>query len=136
MRKTFLFLLLTVFSFNPLSFTFATTANFKPLYKLYNIKEVKTHYVIVVDTSLSMKPVFPTVRENLLKFSSSLNSQDTLTFITFANQPQKIYVVSLKRKRLKRAYRKLQTQKELTQILGLLLGKQLLVLSLNKSLMF
>jgi hypothetical protein len=100
-RKTLFLILVTIFSLNPLIFAFAAAnSNFTPLYKLYNIKEVKTHYVIVVDTSLSMKPIFSTVRESLLKFSSFLSPQDSLTFITFANQPHKIYARQFNKKAL------------------------------------
>jgi len=100
-RKTIFLILVTIFSLYPLIFAFAAVnSNFTPLYKLYNIKEVKTHYVIVVDTSLSMKPIFSTVRESLLKFSSFLSPQDSLTFITFANQPHKIYARQFNKKAL------------------------------------
>lgn len=92
-----------MFSFTFLAFTFAAAnSDFNSLYKLYNIKEVKTHYVIVVDTSLSMKMVFPLVRKSLLNFASSLSSKDTLTFINFANQPQKLYARQFKKEALRK----------------------------------
>lgn len=69
----------------------AKASKFTALYNLYSIKQSKAHYVIVLDRSLSMKPIFPAVRENLLIFLQTLNTKDRLTLITFANKTEKIY---------------------------------------------
>jgi len=61
------------------------------LYRLFDVGNVSTHYVVAIDTSLSMKDSFSSVRDGLSALTDSFKKGDKISIITFDKDPKVIY---------------------------------------------
>lgn len=68
-----------------------TESEISKLYRIFKIKNVSANYIIVIDTSLSMAPVFDEVKDALGGLTQSLKAGDTISIISFDNRPKLIY---------------------------------------------
>jgi len=62
-----------------------------PLYRLFKVKNASVHYLLVIDTSLSMAPSFEQVKDALASLTESLEVGDSVSIIGFDNRPKLIY---------------------------------------------
>ena len=63
----------------------------EPLYRLFKVKNASVHYLLVIDTSLSMAPSFNQVKDALASLTESLEVGDSVSIIGFDNRPKLIY---------------------------------------------
>lgn len=69
----------------------ASTPDVAELYRIFDIKNASAHYIIAIDTSLSMAPTYGQVKEALGSLTQSLKAGDTISVISFDNAPKLIY---------------------------------------------
>ncbi|MBP9824171.1 MAG: VWA domain-containing protein [Thermoanaerobaculia bacterium] len=56
------------------------------LKQLFNLQDQRADYVLVVDTSKSMRPLWPAVKDGLRTFVRSLPEGDSVSFVFFADE--------------------------------------------------
>ena len=66
------------------------------LYRLFDVDNVDTHYIIAIDTSLSMKESFKNVTDGLSSLTESFKKGDTISIVTFDKDAKVIYQGSIK----------------------------------------
>jgi hypothetical protein len=71
--------------------TAATTADEAYLYDLFDVGEVGAEVVVAIDTSLSMREMFPEVRSAVGNFIDILEPGDRLTIITFDRRAKVVW---------------------------------------------
>ena len=63
----------------------------RQLYKLFSVKSVSAHYLLVIDTSLSMSNKLPTVKPAVDQLIKSVGKNDRLTLIVFDNSAKTLF---------------------------------------------
>lgn len=93
---TFIAVLIFFAAINPVTSGDSAVAEESPgevaeLYRIFDVGEVSSHFIIAVDTSLSMKDSYQQVRDALQALASSIKKGDRVTIISFNNEPKTVF---------------------------------------------